>query len=104
MDKLGKFIKLSKKVEDGKYSDTLASSEQFNIIFKHLDDTVKSMGKELLNGNIEAVPVKGIVDGCAYCPYDSVCLHTYEDDYKFRSDATAKQVYTKLGEGDETDA
>lgn len=104
MDRLGKFIKFSRKLEDGKYSDTLASAEQFNIIFKHLDDTVKSMGKELLNGNIAAVPVKGIVDGCAYCPYDSVCLHTYEDDYKFRSDATAKQVYTKLGEGDETDA
>lgn len=103
MDRLGKFIKYSKKLEDGKYSDTLASFEQFEIIFKHLDDTVKSMGKELLDGNIEATPVKGIVDGCAYCPYDSVCLHTYEDDYKFRKDATAKEVYKQLGEGDDTD-
>lgn len=104
MDRLGKFIKLSKKTEDGQYSDTLASVEQFNLIFKHLDDTVKHMGKELLNGNIEALPIKGIADGCAYCPYDSVCLHTYEDDYKFRSDATAKDVYTKLEKGDEIDA
>lgn len=104
MDKSGKFIKLSKKLEDGKYSDTAADFEQFNIIFKHLDDTVKSMGKELLKGNIEALPLKGVADGCAYCPYDSVCLHTYEDDYKFRQKFSAKDVYTKLKEGDDTDA
>ncbi len=104
MDKSGKFIKLSKKLEDGKYSDTVADFEQFNIIFKHLDDTVKSMGKELLKGNIKALPLKGVADGCAYCPYDSVCLHTYEDDYKFRQKSSAKDVYKKLNEGDDTDA
>lgn len=104
MDRLGKFIKLSKKLEDGKYSDTTASKEQFNIIFKHIDDVVRSMGEELLGGNIEAKPIKGVVDGCAYCPYDSVCLHTYEDDYKYRTEASAKEVYTKLEKGDETNA
>ncbi len=104
MDRLGKFIKLSKKLDDGKYSDTLASTSQFNLIFKHLDDTVRKMGEKLQNGNIEAVPVKGAADGCAYCPYDSVCLHTYDDDYKFRNSASAKEVYTEIGEGDDTDA
>ncbi|MCH5304777.1 MAG: PD-(D/E)XK nuclease family protein, partial [Ruminococcus sp.] len=104
MDKLGKFIKFSKKLEDGKYSDTVATLEQFGVIFKHIDDTVKNMGKELLNGNIAAAPIKGVVDGCAYCPYDSVCCHTYEDDYKFRSEKTPKEVFKELDKGDETDA
>lgn len=105
MDRLGKFIKLSKKQQDGEYSDSLATLEQFKAIFGHLDETVRSMGRELLNGKIEASPIKGVVDGCAYCPFDSVCLHTYEDDYRFKSEASPKDVYKKLGkEGDDTDA
>lgn len=104
MDRIGKFIKLSKKTKEGKYSDTCADSNQFNLIFKHLDDTVKSMGRELLKGNIEALPIKGVADGCAYCPYDSVCLHTYEDEYKYRNKASAEQVYEELEKGDDTDA
>lgn len=103
MDRLGKFIKLSKKLEDGKYSDTVASSEQFNLIFKHIDDVVRNMGEELLNGRIKAAPIKGAADGCAYCPYDSVCLHTYEDDYRYKTEASAKEVYKELLEGDEDD-
>lgn len=102
MDRLGRFIKLSKKVEDGEYSDTLATSEQFKVIFKHIDDIVRSMGKELLDGKISASPIKGVADGCAYCPFDSVCLHTYEDDYRFKSEASPKQVYNNL-KGDEDD-
>lgn len=104
MDRLGKFIKISRKVEDGKYSDTVASFEQFNSIFKHIDDTIREMGIKLFNGNIPATPLKGVVDGCAYCPYDSVCCHTYEDKYKFVSDASPKQVYEILGKGDEHNA
>ena len=104
MDRIGKFIKLSKNTKEGQYSDTCAGIEQFNLIFKHLDETVKSMAKELLNGNVEAKPIKGVADGCAYCPYDSVCLRSYEDKYKFRNKASAKEVYQKLEKGDDTDA
>ena len=104
MDKLGKFIKYSKKTDEGKYSDSVATFEQFQTIFKHIDNTVKNMCSELLKGNIEAVPIKGLVDGCAYCPYDSVCCHTYNDDYKYKKDSTPKDVYQKLEKGDETDA
>ena len=98
MDRLGKFIKMSKKLEDGKYSDTLASSEQFKLIFNHIDDVVRNMGKELLNGNINASPIKGVADGCAYCPYNSVCLHTYDDDYRFKTEASAKEVFKEIGD------
>lgn len=101
MDKLGKFIKLSKKTQDGMYSDTVASFEQFQQIFKHLDYTVRKMGEELLSGNIQANPVKGAVDGCAYCPFDSVCCHTYDDDYKFIKDLTPKELYKEIEKGDE---
>ncbi len=99
MDRLGKFIKFSKNIED-----SVASIEQFNTIFKHIDDTIRKMGNELFNGNIQATPLKGFIDGCAYCPYDSVCCHTYDDKYKYVSDASPNQVYNELKKGDEHNA
>lgn len=103
MDKTGDYIKLSKKLVDDKYSDTLADSEQFELIFSYIDDTVRKMGRALLDGKVEASPIKGIENGCAYCPYDSVCLRKYGDSYRYADKADIKQVYRTLGEGAESD-
>ena len=102
MDRAGKFIKFGKSLEDGKYSESVASGEQFAMIFEHIDRVISEMAESLGSGRVEAKPVKGAVDGCKYCPYDSVCLRTYEDDYSFRRKVDAKEVYTTLekeGEG-----
>lgn len=96
MDRAGKFIKYSKKIIDGKYSDSVASGEQFADIFAHIDRIIRQMGTSLLSGKVKAEPAKGAVDGCMYCPYDSVCLRTYEDDYRFLKTADAKEVYVSL--------
>ncbi|MBQ5397873.1 MAG: PD-(D/E)XK nuclease family protein [Ruminococcus sp.] len=98
MDRLGKFIKFSRNVEDGMYSDSVASGEQFVKIFEHIDSVLRDMADNLHMGNVEAKPLKGAVNGCAYCPYDSVCLRTYEDDYKFRKKASPKEVFRALEE------
>ncbi len=97
MDRTGKFIKLPKKFEEGMYSDNVATEEQFNCIFKHIDDTIRSMGQKLYEGNVAAAPLKGIKDGCAYCPYSSVCCFDYSFDYRYKEKLAAKDVYKKLG-------
>lgn len=97
MDRSGKFIKKG-RIQDGEYSNSLASGEQFVMIFEHIDKVISQMSLNLHDGNIEAEPIKGAVDGCAFCPYDSVCLHTYDDDYRYRSISDPKEVYDKLKE------
>ena len=99
MDKDGSYIKLSKKLIDDKYSDTLADNGQFNLIFKHIDNTIKAMGKSLLDGRVEASPIRGLVNGCDYCPYDSVCLKKNERSDRYREKADAKDVYNALEKG-----
>ncbi|MCH5298181.1 MAG: PD-(D/E)XK nuclease family protein [Ruminococcus sp.] len=103
MDRLGSHIKVKSRVEDGKYSATVADSEQFRQIFKHIDDTIRSMGESLLSGNAAARPIKGVADGCAYCPYDSVCCREYDDDYNYCDKASPKEVYTKISGEEEDD-
>ena len=99
MDKDGDYIKLSKKLIDDKYSDTLADSSQFNLIFEHIDNTIKAMGKALLDGRVEASPLRGLTNGCDYCPYDSVCLKKNELSDRYREKADAKTVYNALEKG-----
>lgn len=54
---------------------SLASLEEFGMIFKKLDMTVADMGTKLFSGNVEASPLKGGKDSCEYCPYDSICAY-----------------------------
>jgi ATP-dependent helicase/nuclease subunit B len=97
MDRTGKQIKLPRKTEEGAFSDNIASKEQFNCIFKHIDDTIRSMGQELFDGNISAKPLKGIKDGCGYCPYNSVCCFETGDKCNYKNALKPKEVYEKLG-------
>ena len=96
MDNSGDYIKLSKKLIDDKYSETLADKAQFNLIFEHIDNTILQMGKNLLDGRVEASPIIGIENGCKYCPYDSVCLRKYGDSYRYFDKADAKEVFKTL--------
>lgn len=97
MDRNGTFIKLPRKIEEGVFSENLATTEQFELIFEHIDETIRSMGAELLKGNIQAKPAKGEINGCEYCPYDSVCCRKSGDDYKFTDKLSPTRVYEKLG-------
>lgn len=99
MDKQGKMIKLG-KMKNGEFSNNVATAQQFNCIFNHIDNTIKEMGKALLEGDVSVDPIKGAVDGCSYCPYDSVCCFKYGDKYRFKENLSPKEVYEEMGKED----
>ena len=76
MDKTDNATYIPVKLEFDKRSiNSRLSADDFNTVFKKLDLTVADMGDRLYDGKIEASPLKGAYDGCAYCPYDSVCAY-----------------------------
>lgn len=97
MDRSGKFIKLPRTIKNGIFSNNVATREQFDYIFKHIDETIISMGNSLFEGKIEAQPLKGIKDGCAYCPYGSVCCFKHGDKYRFKQALDIPDIYKSLG-------
>lgn len=97
MDRNGTFIKLGRKAKEAAFSENLATSEQFERIFQHIDDTIKGMAENLLSGKIPAKPTRGEINGCAYCPYDSICRFEPGNDCKFTEKLSADDVYKKLG-------
>ncbi len=97
MDAECKSIKLKRKAKESVFSESFANSIQFEYIFAHIDNVLKDMGRELLDGNISPVPLKGVVNGCKYCPYDSVCGRKPDGKYKFGEDKTVDDIYRTLG-------
>ena len=82
MDKTegAKYIPVKIKNGSNVSSDSLATLEQFGMIFKKLNKTVVQMGEKLFGGDIAATPLKGGTDACQYCPYDSVCGYRRSGD------------------------
>ncbi len=76
MDKTDKATYIPVKLEfDRRQTSSRLSSEEFGTVFEKIDLTIADMGNRLYDGKIEASPLKGAYDGCAYCPYDSVCAY-----------------------------
>lgn len=51
----------------------VADTEQFRQIRGYVRSLLREMGESLHNGEIEAFPVKGSYDACAYCDYRVMC-------------------------------
>lgn len=79
----GIYIPVSLKKGELKGADNLATLEEFGAIFSRIDGLIGEMATELLKGNVSAVPAKGGVDACEYCPYIAICNH--KDTDKFRN-------------------
>ena len=78
----GEFIPANankKPPHDLSQKSSVVSSEEFDIIFRYIDNCLRSMGTELYSGNIEANPEK---HACEYCEYKSICR--FENGDKFR--------------------
>ncbi|MBR2714612.1 MAG: PD-(D/E)XK nuclease family protein [Ruminococcus sp.] len=54
-------------------SGSLATLSQFGALFKQVDAMISKMALALCDGDVAAIPAKGIYDACAWCPYLSVC-------------------------------
>lgn len=97
MDKseAGKYIPVKIKLDTPVSERSIANLEQFGKIFKKLEHTVASMGKDLYQGRIQASPAKGAHDACEYCPYDSVCAYRMSNPIN-TFDITNDEVYTSI--------
>lgn len=72
-----------KITKDGKYAgDSIASLEQLGILTRHIDKTLASMGREILNGDIVTDPYfKNQVDNaCRYCDFYHVCHYDEKEE------------------------
>lgn len=95
----GRFIPVTVKGGTPCSANSLATLEEMGRIFSKIDKTVIEMAESLGNGEISAVPIKGKkLDGCEYCPYDSVCNYKQGGKYKYAEDFSAAKVMEILRE------
>ncbi len=62
--------------KDGTFSarSSVMSNEELQIISNYVNHKMKTIGREILDGNIELNPYeKGSSGACAYCAYKKVC-------------------------------
>ena len=97
MDKTDSATYIPVKLEfDRRQSSSRLSSDEFDTVFKKLDLTVADMGNRLYDGKIEAAPLKGAYDGCAYCVYKAVCLREEDDPSREAEDRSPEEVMEEL--------
>jgi len=78
-EKTSKIIPVTLK-NDGSFAkeSSVASEDDFKIISDYVNMKVQDLGRDILSGNIKALPqsVKGQDDkACGYCPYKNVCKY-----------------------------
>lgn len=62
------------KFEENKPSDSFIPEEDFDKIFKFIENKLKQAGHAIYSGNIAADPVDGLDSGaCKYCEFQNVC-------------------------------
>lgn len=107
MEHDGNGVYIPAKLKDGVVSagaGSLASLEEMGAIFRRIDLLTAQMARSLYDGEVDDLPLKGkSYDGCAYCAYQAVCLHTEEDPCREASDRTAEEVFEELKREEEHD-
>lgn len=77
-------------------SGSLATLEEFGALFKQVDKVIGEMAQSLCDGDISAVPAKGVYDACAWCPYVSVCSYRDGDECRTVEKYKSDEVYSIL--------
>lgn len=84
---------------------SLATLEEFGALFRQVDKVIGEMAQSLCDGDIAAVPAKGVYDACAWCPYVSVCSYREGDNCrtveKYKKDEVYRILNQKEGVSDE---
>ena len=82
--------------------DSLASLEKMGLLAKHIDATLREIGRELMNGDISADPYfKNQMDNaCRWCEFRRACHFSEEagDSRKFLPSLKPGEVWDRLGE------
>lgn len=85
-----------KKNKDGSFeaNSSVASTEEFEILRKYVDEKIKKMGIEMLGGNIAISPKDASGDNdkaCKYCEYKGICQHHNDDSDEDNEDS--EEIY-----------
>ena len=85
-------------IKKGALDGSVISLSQFERLHQIIDEKIAKMGKELRAGNIQPLPVSGKdhENTCAYCDYQSVCLHETGDPDRPILYVPDEELYKKL--------
>ena len=100
MEHDGKGVYIPAKLKDGAVSasaGSLATLEELGAVFRRVERLITQMAESLYDGAVADLPLKGKkYDGCAFCAYQSVCLHAEDDPCREAVDRTAAEVFDDL--------
>lgn len=92
---------LNKDGQIGRFS-SVASLDHFKILRKYLRKLLKSLGEEIMRGNVGINPYKKKnMTSCSYCEYSSVCqfdLNLKENAYRLLHDRKDEEVWNLMME------
>lgn len=101
-DGAGKYIK---NIKRGKETATVTRL-QMDAVLDHIKGLIGEMAESLHKGQVADAPLKGCYDGCAYCPYFSICCHEEESGGRIRLKVDKEKVLEELmhsGKEEDTD-
>ncbi len=99
-DNIGDFIDVisRNKINDEK----TYNEEEMNLLFNNIKKLLNNMACSLLNGDIKINPVKGRVDSCSFCKFNSICGFDNENDKaRYIKNYKNSEVF-KMLEGDKS--
>lgn len=81
-------MRLNKNLDDisAQSRSYVKTAEEFDLLMKHIENTLKEAGSEILKGNADIAPYK-LKDetACKYCPYIAICrFDKYISGYNYR--------------------
>lgn len=95
-----------KKDGDISKKSSVADEKQFEMIRSYITDTIRGLGKEILEGKVSAKPYKlGKSEPCTYCQYHTICQfdssqtdNVYEQLPVLKQEEIWQKVCKKKGE------
>jgi ATP-dependent helicase/nuclease subunit B len=81
-----------------------ASLEQFHTLRKYVNHLVKSIGEEILKGDVKIKPYKKKKETpCNYCNYSAFCqfdTQFKDNSYRILNDKTDEEVWSLISSGE----
>lgn len=95
--------------EDGTVSEqksSVVTKEQFKILQKYIEKTIKNIAKEILSGKIDIFPYyQNKNTPCDFCKFKAICqfdTNKFGNHYHYITSLTKEQAWEKIEKGVET--